>query len=771
MNSILSTIASNTDIKHERFDILRDNDLYTNVAASIHQFDKEGIDYISSLTQKDFITRFLTGTKWKDLGNGDSSVGDARKYAKAVLAHALKIKKAGYQLVVNYKHGRSSSSGRLYDDGFGTQILNKEIRSYFQPATYHDYDMSNAHPTLLLWVCRELKLSCERLTEYVNDREKVLENSNCTKQSILTMINCDKHRKSDNEWVQAFCDELTRNKERIVSIIANDYNSTSGSKHPLSSKMNKLLCDLENRCLHAGMQAVQALEEQNRVVLMFDGFMTTQELSNSEIDDMNTATELFGVSWCEKPWTKGVIPESYTKLDDRSYEVMKARFEEKHFIVAHPQLSYWQQTDDGANPITRIACVDASRKYWYTNDDGKKSKLFDDWLEDENARTFRKVVYVPYSNRFPAEIPDDEFNTAPPFSFDYVPKEERNQNALPMFTQLVAGLSEDTEGRQYTIDYFAHMIQKPTERPQIMLLFKSHGGAGKDTLTTTITKILGESHCETVDDMGLLFGQFNSCIANKLFITMNEVDGKQGGMYIEKLKNRLTAEQIPITFKGKDPYSQVNIFRSTCYSNNANPIPIESGSARRLHANQVPADSRLSPEFFTEYYNCLDDEHWVNSLASELCDIDLTQFNVRRPPKSRSLASKIQDKIHPLHMFLQDICEGKHTADVYTNIPKKPDCIGVDVTAFARTYKERLTEQFPSGWAPFMTDKTYLSNVFGNYHDILFPRMRKSVNGVQKCLHVIDPKRMIIGMKNRGEYTTHEVDDDDEDEVYYSDAD
>ena len=760
MNSLLNAISQITNTTDERFDILRDHETFADTCSTIHLFDKDGIDYICSFNQKDFIQTFLTGCKWKDLGNGDTTSGDARKHAKAVLTHALKIKRHGYQLPINYKHGRSSSSGRLYDDGFGTQILNKELRTHFQPELYHDYDMSNAHPTLLLWICKELNLSCERLAEYVNDRAQVLQDSKSTKQSILTMINCDKHRKSDNVWIQAFCDELTRNKERIVSIIANDYNSSPNSKHPLSSKMNKLLCDLENRCLHAGMQAVNA---DKNTVLMFDGFMSTTELKQDEIDDMNTATELFGIKWCEKSWTKGVIPESYTNQDDRSYEVMKAKFEDKYFIVEHPQLAYWQQTDDGANPINRVACVDASRKYWYKNDEGKKTKLFDDWLEDETARTFRKVVYVPYSNHIPADIPDDVFNTATPFTFEYVPKEERNQTALPLFTELVAGLSEDVDGREYTIDYFAHMIQKPTERPEIMLLFKSHGGAGKDTLTKTITKILGSAHCETVDDMGLLFGQFNSCIANKLFITMNEVDGKQGGTYIEKLKNRLTAEEMSITFKGKDPYSQVNIFRSVCYSNNSNPIPIESGSARRLHANQVPADSRLSPEFFTKYYNCLDDEHWINSLASELCDFDLTQFNVRRPPKSRSLASKIQDKIHPLHKFLQDICEGNHTADVYTTIPKKPGCIGIEVSAFSRAYKELLTEQYPSGWAPFMTDKTYISNVFGNYHDIIFPKIRKSVNGVQKSLHIIHPKRMIVGMKNRCEYTIAQIDDDDSD--------
>ena len=65
-----------------------------------------------------------------------------------------------------------------------------------------------------------------------------------------------------------------------------------------------------------------------------------------------------------------------------------------------------------------------------------------------------------------------------------------------------------------------------------------------------------------------------------------------------------------------------------------------------------------------------------------------------------------------------------------------------------------------------MTDKKYINNVFGNYNDIIYPRIRKSVNGQQKQIHAIHTERMIAGLKNRREYTTPVLDDssDDEDE-------
>ena len=759
--SLLHAISKHNDIRDEKYDLLRDDGLYTDTGATIHQYDKEGVDYIASLTAKKCIEQFLTGTKWKDLDNGDAISGDARTYAKGIIQHARKIKKHNYKLTVKYKHSKGCTSGRRFDDGMGTQILNKEIRAYFLPDTYHDFDMCNAHPTILLWLYKQLNLSGERLDEYVSNRAEVLEKSGKSKKDILTMINCDKHKKSSNPWVQAFCDELARNKEQIVNIVANDYNSTDGSKHPLSSKMNKLLCNIENRCLHACMQAVDVGEE---VILMFDGFMAHNEFTQADINNMNEATELIGVKWAEKKWSKGVIPESYTEQSERTYAMMKARWEDSHFIVEEPQLAYWQDNRDGARPINRQACQDASRKMWFMNDDGKKTKLFDEWIDDEDALTYTRVAYIPHAKHDPPALDDGVYNTAKPFAFDYIPKEERDSKAIDMFQELLCELSEDDDGLNYMMYYWAHLLQKPTERPQIMLLFKSHGGTGKDTLTNTITRMLGKDHCTVVDDMEKLYGGFNSALANKLFVTMNEIDGKQGLKYIEKLKNSLTAEHIHIVYKGKDGYEQVNICRPVVYSNSSNPMPIDSAVARRALMNQVRADRQLPKKFFEEYYACLDNAHWVNSLASYLCDYDLSNFKIRDPPETLSMRTKIQDKIQPLHRLLQELCEGRHSDKVYTNVPKMEGCIAIEVAEFKCLYKQELSEKYPSGWEPFMTDKKYIDNVFGNYNNIIYPKVRKSVNKVQKQVHVIHKERMINGLKNRREYTMPVMDEDDDDE-------
>jgi len=493
--------------------------------------------------------------------------------------------------------------------------------------------------------------------------------------------------------------------------------------------------------------------------------MIQKQLTQDEINDMNKVTECIGIKWVEKTWTKGIIPDSFTEQSDRDYAVQKAKWEENHFIVSEPSMAYWQENHNSVVPIGRQACQDASRKLWFNNDMGKKTKLFDEWIDDCDARTYSRVEYIPYAKHDPPSIDDDVYNTAKPFAFNYIENtEDRNPDAIKLFRELLSVLSEDDDGERYMEYYFSHLLQKPTERPQIMLVFKSHGGTGKDTLTNTITRILGESHCAVIDDMERIFGNFNSMLANKIFITMNEIDGKQGMKYIEKLKNGLTQETQPITYKGKEPYDQVNNMRPLVYSNTSNPIPVDSAVARRVLMNQVRADRQLPKSFFDKYYSCIDDAHWIDSLASDLYDYDLTSFRIRDPPQTLSMRTKLQDKIQPLHKLLQNMCEGKHTDRVYTVVPKMDGCIAIEVSEFKALYKEELHNRFPCGHEPFLSDKKYIDNVFGNYNNIIFPKVRKSVNKVQKFVHVIHVERMIKGLKNRREYSMPVMDDDDDEE-------
>lgn len=728
----------------------------TDRMSFIERIDVSACKYVASRTLVQFKDEFCTGN-WKEQ-EGEKICNDVRAYKNEVQSFCKRMMRTDGQNKTTYKYAKNRSSGRIYTEQFAIQRLSKPLRDILVPADHVDYDMCNAHPTILLHVAKCNNLPHHYLEEYVTNREAILEKTNNTKRTILIFMNRDRNPvKNSDAWTDGFVAELKTIKAALYEQYKTKYPNTN-KNNPVSSCVNKGLCDLENGLLQMAMQ--KYCKEDTTCVPMYDGFMTPVDIA---VEELNEMTSVMGVTWKKKDWTKATVPESFIHAsEERSLETMLERLQEKFFVVREPELTIWREGRNGPAPISRQSFMDESREYYYIDENGKEQQIANKWLALETKRAYDSITYQAHAAHDPPTIEEGVFNTARPFAFEYIEdKDERDPEALTMFRTLLEALTEDDDGMEYVQRYVAHMLQKPNERPQVVLLFKSHGGSGKDTLSVTISRMLGDFHTLVEDKMANLFGTFNKGLAHRLCVTMNEASGKEGAKYIEVLKNSMTAENIVIVAKGKDGYSQPNVFRALVFSNNPNPLPLDSGVTRRLFQSQVRADRQLPQSFFTKYYTNLEDKHWVDSLASDLYDIDLTQFNIREQPTTASLADKMKARISPMHKLLQDLAEGKHPEKVFEKVPKMPGCIAVKCSVFRDSYGEYLIDAFPCGTDPYLTEPKYFQNVCGNYSGIIYPDQRKYFDKKQTRVHIIHTERLLKGLKNRQEYTEPEEDEDE----------
>ena len=67
----------------------------------------------------------------------------------------------------------SSLGGRLFCGG-SIQGLACEYRSLLLRDSTTDIDMKNAHPVILLYICKKHNIACAQLESYVNNRDEVL---------------------------------------------------------------------------------------------------------------------------------------------------------------------------------------------------------------------------------------------------------------------------------------------------------------------------------------------------------------------------------------------------------------------------------------------------------------------------------------------------------------------------------------------------------------------------------------------------------------------
>ncbi|RZK02636.1 MAG: hypothetical protein EOO46_18415 [Flavobacterium sp.] len=77
---------------------------------------------------------------------------------------------------VTYKQARTGYGRVFPQESLGLTSMRKSIRNAMIKDYYYDFDLSNAHPCIVLAICEEHNLPCKYVREYVNNREEVLEN-------------------------------------------------------------------------------------------------------------------------------------------------------------------------------------------------------------------------------------------------------------------------------------------------------------------------------------------------------------------------------------------------------------------------------------------------------------------------------------------------------------------------------------------------------------------------------------------------------------------
>ncbi len=138
---------------------------------------------------------------------------------------------------IRVEYRQKDNIGRYLCGGnLGLQTLTRRIRHTISRDYYHDVDIVNAHPNILLWLCRVNDIPCHFLEEYIDHRERVLKDiqkhglfvwdmgtrtnipittRTGAKQFVLAKINGSpqkgawkKAEEENYEWYLGFCVEI-----------------------------------------------------------------------------------------------------------------------------------------------------------------------------------------------------------------------------------------------------------------------------------------------------------------------------------------------------------------------------------------------------------------------------------------------------------------------------------------------------------------------------------------------------------------------------------
>ncbi len=665
---------------------------FSNVKHSTTETEKINIKKVIGLVKGMNRTQIKNTFFDKEASNKDGYKWSVRSYMTSVMKFLINLSKMEYDedgvgiIKRNYKYGKNSSDGRLYVEGMGLQSLQVDLKNYLSGEYYVDLDIVNCIPSLMYYCFKQNGLFSPKLEEYVNNREKVLQEEYLTKQDIIIVLNKDRpYIKKKSNWLRGFADEIKSNRLKLYEIIEHLKIKTDNIENPISSVVGQYLKMIESDIIQTVNNYLKSMYPNICIVNMFDGLNIerlegidfTLELEN--INKMFASYEYISFKYKSLECDIDLDLENNNFLD---YEVVKLEFEKKHFLVKNPY-TFWVQSRDSDGKLNyyqqrtndfKLICEEYRIETFNDKGDLVEKSIFDKWIKDIDKRQYDRIDFLPYGkiNTTPMYV----YNTFKGFEYcnDETPHEEVD---ISNFQEYISNLCNDNkELSEYLIKYIAHIFQYPCYRTEQILVFKGWTGAGKDTLYRLLKAIIGKDYIDLTGNIYDVFGKFNSILFNKLALFINELEGKDGFENQQKLKNFSTGIENRVNDKNEKCVIQKNYIRLFIAGNSNNLVNIEQNDRRivifktgmRLIKNvKDPIQREYATKFWNKFYEDMGNKNWLRSVFKYLIELDLSNYNPKNPPEIEEKKVMRSKNIKPIYSYIKNIIDNKLYDDFIIN--------------------------------------------------------------------------------------------------------
>lgn len=272
------------------------------------------------------------------------------------------------------------------------------------------------------------------------------------------------------------------------------------------------------------------------------------------------------------------------------------------------------------------------------------------WLDWDKRREFAGLCFTP--EREPRH---NYYNLWRGFTVEPITRElatEEQKRGVDMFLEhaLQNVCGNDKNLFKWLMGYFAHIIQRPYERPLTTLVFKGSKGTGKNVLCDRIGKLLGRNHYLVAQDGRYLTSNFNGHMDAALMLVLDEAFWSGDKSAEGKLKGVTTSEEIMIERKGKEPYMVDNLVRLVVIGNEDWLVPA-SADERRYGVFQMGEGRKQDTAYFAEMKDLIDNKGGAGLLLHYLKSFDLSEVDVNVAPKTEALMEQKVSTFGPLEAW------------------------------------------------------------------------------------------------------------------------
>lgn len=322
----------------------------------------------------------------------------------------------------------------------------------------------------------------------------------------------------------------------------------------------------------------------------------------------------------------------------------------------------------------------------------RSQPLSEMWMKSFDRRSYDGICFMPG-----LESPKRFYNLWHGFAVEPLEREESGSSgdiaALQMFKEhaLSNVCGDDEDLFNWLIGYFAHIVQKPWEKPLVALAFRGKKGVGKNALVNIIGKLLGNHYMLTANRRYLL-GNFNGHLENLLLFVLDEAYWSGDKQAEGVLKDLITGDKHLIEHKGQGTYEVANRLRVVIIGNEKWIVPA-SEDERRYAVFDV-GDGRIQDRNFFRLMRESMERGGYRLLLRYLLDFDLSKTDPNAAPQTAALLDQKINSLEPVHQWwFECLCQGRIVSSEFTgNWPKE-----IEADLFRAAFKRYIRDHNISG--------------------------------------------------------------------------
>lgn len=214
-----------------------------------------------------------------------------------------------------------------------------------------------------------------------------------------------------------------------------------------------------------------------------------------------------------------------------------------------------------------------------TNETTTYSPFFKRWSKDPSIRVLSEI----YTDHSTTKSRPNCLNLWNGFLIEQHPLPKTQPDLTFLLNHIKTLCGGDTEQQlyEYVLNWVAHLVQKPGEKPETYLIVSGRQGVGKGKFMELIRSIIGNDVFHSTSKYDEVFGKFNASISGKLLVVVNEGDAPNARKYKEIIKDFVDAPTLSIHEKYRPVQVCKSAHRLICVTNNYNSYGIVAKSERR----------------------------------------------------------------------------------------------------------------------------------------------------------------------------------------------